>query len=113
MFKSALLLALVAIAAQATPTPRAACTDVTVVFARGTTELPPIGAIVGPPFQAALQAALGGRTLTFQGVNYAADVIGFLEGGDPAGAATMTADINAAASSCPNTKIVMSGYRYA
>lgn len=91
---------------------RAACSDVAVIFARGTTEPAPIGLVVGPPFQAALKAALGSKTLTFQGVDYAANVAGFLQGGDPKGAATMTSDINAVASACPNTKIVMSGYRY-
>ncbi|KAF7364843.1 Cutinase [Mycena venus] len=66
-----------------------ACTDVIVIFARGTTEAAPIGSIVGPPLQSALQVALGGKSLTFTGVNYAADIAGFLEGGDPAGSATM------------------------
>lgn len=111
MFKTALLLALTTLAAHAAPSAAQACTDVTVVFARGTGEVAPIGTIVGPPFLSALQSALGSQTLTFLGVNYAASVAGFLEGGDPVGAATMTADVNAAASLCPNTKIVMSGYR--
>ncbi|KAF7348256.1 Cutinase [Mycena sanguinolenta] len=69
-----------------------ACSDVIVIFARGTTEPAPIGTIVGPPLESALQAALGGKSLTFTGVNYAADIAGFLEGGDPAGSATMAQD---------------------
>ncbi|KAJ7913542.1 hypothetical protein B0H13DRAFT_1612458, partial [Mycena leptocephala] len=47
------------------------------------------GAIVGPPLRNALQSALGGKSLTFTGVNYAADIAGFLEGADPAGSAPM------------------------
>ncbi|KAF7364844.1 Cutinase [Mycena venus] len=69
-----------------------ACTDVIVIFARGTTEAAPIGSFVGPPLQAALQSALGGKSLTFTGVDYAADIAGFLEGGDPTGSATMAQD---------------------
>ncbi|KAJ7367362.1 cutinase [Mycena albidolilacea] len=87
-----------------------ACTDVIVIFARGTTEAAPIGSIVGPPFQTALQAALGGKSLTFTGVNYAASIAGFLEGGDPAGSATMAQDLTNAANSCPNAALVTSGY---
>ncbi|KAF5323813.1 hypothetical protein D9619_012987 [Psilocybe cf. subviscida] len=111
MFRPALLLSLV-LAVVAAPSPRAAqaCTDVTVIFARGTTETAPIGTIVGPPLQSALQTALGGRSLTFTGVNYPASVAGFLEGGDPQGAQTMANDVASVASACPNTEIVMSGY---
>ncbi|KAF5374194.1 hypothetical protein D9758_004593 [Tetrapyrgos nigripes] len=91
---------------------RQACADVIVVFARGTTEPSPIGTIVGPPLQSALQAALAGRgmSLSFQGVNYPASIAGFLEGGDPQGSATMAADLTNAANSCPNAKIISSGY---
>ncbi|KIJ32011.1 carbohydrate esterase family 5 protein [Sphaerobolus stellatus SS14] len=111
MFKYATLLAFALIGqAVATPTVRATCADVIVVFARGTTETAPIGSVVGPPFQAALQSALGSKTLNFIGVNYPADIAGFEEGGDPAGSATLAADVTAQASACPNTKIVISGY---
>jgi len=111
MFKYASVLAF-GLAAFATPIARQSCADVTVVFARGTFEVAPTGTIVGPPFQSALQSALGGKSLNFIGVNYAASLAGFEEGGDPAGAATMAADITSQANACPNTKIVMSGYRY-
>lgn len=97
--------------AVAGPSPRASCADVTVIFARGTTESEPIGTIVGPPLQAALTAALGSKTLNFVGVNYPASIAGFLEGGDPQGATTMANDVTSALSSCPNTEIVVSGYR--
>ncbi|KAJ6504645.1 cutinase [Mycena vitilis] len=87
-----------------------ACTDVIVIFARGTNEAVPIGSIVGPPLQTALQSALGGKSLTFTGVDYAASIAGFLEGGDPAGSITMAQDLTDAANSCPDAAIVTSGY---
>jgi cutinase len=100
-----------AISAIATPVARQSCADVTVYFARGTGESGTIGTIVGPPFQSALQSALGSRTLQFIGIAYPASVAGFLEGGDPGGATTMANSVTSKASSCPNTKIVISGYR--
>ncbi|KAG6819815.1 hypothetical protein H0H93_008282 [Arthromyces matolae] len=74
-------------------TPRQSCADVTVFFARGTTESGTIGTVVGPPFEAALATALGGQSLNFVGIPYAASIAGFLEGGDPAGATTMANDV--------------------
>ncbi|KIJ31995.1 carbohydrate esterase family 5 protein [Sphaerobolus stellatus SS14] len=111
MFKYATLLAFVLIAqVAATPTARAACFNVTVVFAHGTSETAPIGSVVGPPFQAALQTALGSKPLNFIGITYAADVAAFGAGEDAAGLATLAADVASQASACPNTKIVVSGY---
>ncbi|KAJ7368799.1 cutinase [Mycena albidolilacea] len=89
---------------------RAACADVMVIFARGTTEAPPIGTVAGPPLQAALKTALGGKSLSFQGVDYPADIPGFLAGGDAQGSKTMAADLTKAATSCPNAAIVTVGY---
>ncbi|KAF5393092.1 hypothetical protein D9757_001242 [Collybiopsis confluens] len=89
---------------------RAQCADVMVIFARGTTEPAPIGTIVGPPLQSALQSQLKGQTLSFQGVDYPADIPGFLEGGDKQGSQTMANDLTNAATSCPNAKIVTAGY---
>ncbi len=114
MFKAsffALSLATLACAAPALKT-RQTCADVTVIFARGTGEASPIGSLVGPPFRTALQGAIGGRSLNFVGVDYPASIGGFLEGGDPNGARTMANDVTSFASSCPNTEIVMSGYRF-
>jgi cutinase len=48
--------------------------------------------------------------LAIQGVDYPANVIGFLAGGDAAGATTMFNLINRAVTQCPATKIVVSGY---
>lgn len=110
MRKCAVLLALIS-SCVATPRKRATCADVSVIFARGTLEQEPIGSVVGPPFESALQTALGSQTLSFLGVNYPASIAGFLEGGDPNGAATMAANVTNTANECPDTKIVMSGYR--
>ncbi|KIJ53986.1 carbohydrate esterase family 5 protein [Sphaerobolus stellatus SS14] len=109
MFKYATLFAF-ALTAIATPLARQSCADVTVIFARGTLETAPIGTVVGPPFESALQSALSGKSLNFIGVNYPASIAGFEEGGDPNGAATMASDITSQANSCPQTKIIMSGY---
>jgi len=67
----------------------ARCADVTVVFARGTTEAGNVGAIVGPPFFDAIRDKLGDATLAVQGVEYPADVPGFLQGGDAGGSRKM------------------------
>ncbi|KAJ7765245.1 cutinase-domain-containing protein [Mycena metata] len=88
---------------------RQACRDVIVIFARGTTEVAPIGSLVGPQFQAALEAALGCKTLTLTSVNYPASIAGFLEGDDPAGSTTMAQDLTSAAAS-PGAAIISSDY---
>jgi cutinase len=110
MFSYILLLALTA-SALAAPMARQSCADVTVYFARGTGESGTLGTIVGPPFQSALKSALGSKTLEFVGINYPASIAGFLAGGDAGGATTMANSVTSKASSCPNAKIVISGYR--
>ncbi|KIM48552.1 carbohydrate esterase family 5 protein [Hebeloma cylindrosporum] len=89
---------------------RQSCADVAVFFARGTTEPGTLGTIIGPGFQTALRGALGTRSLTFTGINYPATIAGFLAGGDAGGARTMANSVTSTASSCPNTKLVISGY---
>ena len=67
-----------------------ACTEYTVIFARGTTEPGNVGILVGPPFFEALESLVGSSALTIQGVNdYSASIDGYLEGGDPVGSAEM------------------------
>ena len=51
------------------------CTDVTVIFARGTAEFGNVGTFAGPPFFKSLRAKLGASRVTVQGVNYPADLI--------------------------------------
>lgn len=66
------------------------CSDVLVIFARGTQEPGNVGALVGPPFFKALEGALGSsHTLAVQGVDYEATVADYLEGGDPEGSQEM------------------------
>ncbi|KAM3083707.1 hypothetical protein ACMFMG_002182 [Clarireedia jacksonii] len=109
-FLSLLLLPSAVLAAPAGSIEARACSDVTVIFARGTTEIGTLGTVVGPPLLSALKATLGSSSVSMQGVPYAADVIGFLQGGDPAGSQTMANMVTSTLSSCPNTKLVMSGY---
>ena len=87
------------------------CRAVTVIFARGTTEPGNVGSLAGPPFFTALNAVLGASNVAVQGVAYPADIPGYLAGGSAAGASTLASLTNQAASKCPNTKIVLSGYR--
>ncbi|KAK7462162.1 hypothetical protein VKT23_007765 [Stygiomarasmius scandens] len=91
---------------------RQPCADVMVFYARGTTEPAPIGSStsVGADLQSNLMAVLGSRSLSFQGVDYPADIPGFLEGGDPQGSRNMANDLTNAANACPNAKLVSSGY---
>ncbi|PMD23136.1 carbohydrate esterase family 5 protein [Hyaloscypha hepaticicola] len=63
-----------------------------VIFARGTAEPGNVGILTGPPFFAAIAEYLNGTNqLAIQGVDYPADITGFLEGGSPIGVAVMCA----------------------
>ena len=71
------------------------CKPFTLIFARGTTEDPNLGNIVGPPFVLALQLALGAENVAIQGVNnYPANVVEYCEGGSLSGSQDM-ADVSA------------------
>jgi cutinase len=87
-----------------------ACKAVTVIFARGTTESGNVGTLTGPPFFSALATAIGTGNLAVQGVDYPANVAGFLAGGDAAGSKNMADLVGQAFTQCPNTKVVISGY---
>ncbi|KAH7093019.1 cutinase [Paraphoma chrysanthemicola] len=87
----------------------APCAAVTVVFARGTTEPGNVGLFAGPPFFDALSEQLEDSSLAVQGVEYPATFASFNQNGT-AGVPSMTKFINQALTSCPNTKLVMSGY---
>lgn len=67
------------------------CGDVTLIFARGTTETGNVGSSVGPTFYAALESAVGsGSDVLLQGVNdYDANAVEYLEGGSKDGAENM------------------------
>lgn len=89
------------------------CAAMTVLFARGTDEpgdyisslatactiskltevheIGNVGILVGPPFFAAIAEYMNGTgQLAIQGVDYDASIAGFLEGGSPQGATTMS-----------------------
>ena len=65
------------------------CKAATVIFARGTTESGNVGSIAGPPLFNAL-----GSAFAVQGVDYPADIPGFLAGGDANGSKTMASLVN-------------------
>lgn len=89
------------------------CRPVTVIFARGTFETGNVGALVGPPFFQALELAIGDENVGNQGVDYPATLEGYLEDGDARGATKLASLTEQAASLCPSTQIVLSGYRSA
>lgn len=87
----------------------------TLIYARGTTQNGNIGAAgdVGPLMMNNVSALIGADKLAVQGVDYDADVVGFLGnlvGVDDEGAQTMADLVSRASTQCPATKIVMSGY---
>jgi cutinase len=82
------------------------CSDVKVVFARGTDDTPGMGR-VGDAFSGALSGLIGGRSLTTYAVNYPASY-DFLAAAD--GAADATNYISALTQQCPATRIVLGGY---
>lgn len=88
------------------PRARAQCPDVQLVFARGTAEPPGLGA-VGDAFFAALQPALGSRTVEAYAVNYPASY-NFLTTGDAANDARD--HIAQMADQCPRTRLVLGGF---
>ncbi|MET0344336.1 MAG: cutinase family protein [Polyangiales bacterium] len=82
------------------------CSDVHVVFARGSGELPGLG-IVGGPLVNSIKSKLRGQNVTSYAVNYLADVAQTSAG---AGATDTTNHITAKAAQCPETKFVVGGY---
>lgn len=87
------------------------CKAMTVIFARGTTEAGNVGTLSGPPFFANLSMMVGENNLAVQGVDYPASIQGFLAGGDANGSKLMAQLVGQAQTKCPDTKVVMSGYR--
>ena len=98
-----------AIAVLAGPAPVAAaepCSDVELLFARGTSEPPGIGR-VGQALADSLRPQLGGRTLSTYGINYPA-TYDFFTAAD--GAYDATGRISYLAQNCPGTRVVLGGY---
>ena len=94
---------MLAVAPAATAEP---CSDIMVVFARGTDDTPGLGR-VGDAFSATLSGLVRGQSLTTYAVNYPAsyDFLGAADGANDA--AFYIADL---AQQCPSTKIVLGGY---
>jgi cutinase len=82
------------------------CSDVEVVFARGTAEAPGLGR-EGQAFVDSLKSDLKGRSVSAYAVNYPAsyDFMQATEGANDA-----SAHVQATAAACPGTKIVLGGY---
>jgi cutinase len=92
---------------QAAPAASAAgCSDIQVVFARGTGELPGLGR-VGDAFVDDLRARVGNRSVGAYGVNYPASY-DFFTAAD--GANDASAYIQNVINTCPDTKLVLGGY---
>jgi cutinase len=84
----------------------ATCSDVDVVFGRGTGEPAGVGR-VGQAFADALQAQIPGKTVTTYAVNYPASY-DFLAAQD--GAIDASQHIRAMFQQCPSTHVVLGGY---
>jgi cutinase len=82
------------------------CSDIKVIFARGTNDAPGLGN-PGQAFADALGTLVGGRSLTTYAVNYPASY-DFLLAAD--GAADAANYISALTQQCPSTRIVLGGY---
>lgn len=90
------------------------CKAMTVLFARGTTEAGNMGSIAGPPFVSAIGKMMGGAAnVAVQGIEYPADIPGFLAGGDKGGSTLMAQMVGQVRAACPDTALVMAGYSYA
>jgi len=83
------------------------CSDVAVVFARGTHQEPGLGNM-GQAFVDSLTSQLGGRSVDVYAVNYPAN--DDYHGSATAGSNDASAHIQNTVASCPNTKIVLGGY---
>nr|WP_233151280.1 cutinase family protein [Mycobacterium lehmannii] len=85
---------------------RSSCSDIEVIFARGTDDTPGLGT-PGTAFVNALRGLTGGRTISTYAVNYPASY-DFLAAAD--GATDATNRIAMLAQQCPSTRIVLGGY---
>jgi cutinase len=83
------------------------CSDIAVVFARGTHQEPGLGNI-GQAFVDSLTSQVGGRSVDVYAVNYPAN--DDYHNSAYAGANDASAHIQGTVATCPNTKIVLGGY---
>ena len=85
---------------------QAQCSDVHVVFARGSGEMQGLG-ICGEPLVSGITSNLGGMSVTSYAVNYLASMDQSSAG---PGATDMTNHVMSVAQACPNTVFVLGGY---
>lgn len=83
------------------------CSDVAVVWARGSNQEPGL-ADVGQAFVDSLTSQVGGRSVNAYAVNYPAS--NDYHNSAPAGANDASAHIQDVVASCPKTKLVLGGY---
>jgi cutinase len=83
------------------------CSDVEVVFARGTHQEPGLGNI-GQAFVDSLTSKVGGKSVGVYAVDYPAN--DDYHNSAPAGSNDASAHIQGTVANCPNTKIVLGGY---
>lgn len=83
------------------------CSDIAVVFARGTHQGPGVGD-VGQAFIDSLTSQVGGRSVAVYAVNYPAN--DDYHNSATAGSDDASAHIQDTVASCPNTKLVLGGY---
>ncbi|KAL9083356.1 MAG: hypothetical protein Q9165_008556 [Trypethelium subeluteriae] len=87
------------------------CKPFTLIFARGTTEDPNLGNLVGPPLVYALNATFGTNNVAVQGVdNYPGNPAEFCAGGSPEGSQNLAKLISQTRQQCPKTKLCVTGY---
>ncbi|KAF4034724.1 Cutinase [Phytophthora infestans] len=84
----------------------AQCSDVHIVFARGSGEMPGFG-ICGTPLVSGIKSNLAGLSVSSYAVNYLASVAQTSAG---PGATDMTNQVKVVAQQCPNTVFVLGGY---
>ncbi|OWZ09266.1 Cutinase [Phytophthora megakarya] len=84
----------------------AQCTDVHIVFARGSGEMPGLG-ICGTPLVSGIKSNLAGMSVSSYAVNYLASMTQTSAG---PGATDMTNHVKAVAQQCPDTVFVLGGY---
>ena len=83
------------------------CSDIAVVFARGTHQEPGLGNI-GQAFVDSLTSQVGGRSVDVYAVNYPAN--DDYHNSASAGSDDASAHIQDTVASCPNTRVVLGGY---
>ncbi|ORA24602.1 cutinase family protein [Mycobacterium aquaticum] len=91
----------------APPASAAACPDIEVVFARGTTQPPGLGE-VGQAFVDSLASKVGARSVEAYAVDYPATWD--FDTGMPDGSSDASGHIQSIAATCPKTRMVLGGY---